>query len=163
MRHLFPLLVAAASLATSCSDSDPRPDATRPSPFGGLPSAVSVSATSPVATALQVSDPFCPSVTPFNVPLVVVVQPNDGVNFAVTSMRLQFFDTAGNAMPQVTLPAPVPTTQFGSALTEARSQTFPVTLGIGCGTGHIGTVRIVVDTRDDHGRSGSGRTTVSVR
>ena len=33
------------------------------------------------------------------------------------------------------------TTQFGNALTEARSQTFAVAPGIGCGTGHTGSVR----------------------
>ena len=163
MHHRVPLLVVAAFLATSCSDSDPRPDVIRPSPFAGSPSAVSVTATSAVAVAQEVSNPFCPAVAPFNVPLGIVVEPKDRVSFTVTAIRLQFADTSGNAMPQVTLPAPVPTTQFGSALTEARSQTFLVALGIGCGAGHTGSVRIGVDTRDVHGRAGSGQATVSVR
>ena len=163
MHHRVPLLVVAAFLATSCTDSDPRPDVIRPSPFAGPPSAVSVRATSSVAVAHEVSNPFCPSVAPFNVPMVIEIEPEDRVSFVVTAIRMQFADTTANAMPQVTLPAPVPTTQFGNALTEARSQTFAVALGIGCGTGHTGSVRIAVDTRDVHGRTGSGQATVSVR
>jgi hypothetical protein len=77
---------------------------------------------------------------------------------------MQFFDTSGNSMPQVTLPAPVPTTQIGTALANARSaQAFAVTLGVGCGTGRKGNVVIVVETRDGLGRIGSGRATVSVQ
>jgi len=61
------------------------------------------------------------------------------------------------------LPAPVPTTQFGSALEQARSgQSFPLTIGIGCATGTTGTVRIFVETRDSQGRTGMGQATVNV-
>jgi hypothetical protein len=97
------------------------------------------------------------------VPLVIVVQPNDGVDVVVTAIQMQFFDIAGTAMPRVTLPAPVPTTQFGTVFANARSpQTFEATMGIGCGTGHVGSIRIVVETRDRGGRRGSAGATVSV-
>ena len=117
-----------------------------------------------MAVAERVRNPFCPSVAPFNVPLVVVVQPRGGASVIVTAIRVQFFDTSGLGAPQVTLPAPVPTTQFGSALDIARSgQAFPVSIGIGCGTGRTGTMRIVVETRDSQGRTAMGEATVGVR
>ena len=93
-----------------------------------------------------------------------MVQPPTGVSVVVTSIRAQFVDTSGAAAPQVTLPAPVPTTQFGSALEQARSgQAFALTVGIGCGTGNTGNMRILVETRDSQGRTGLGQATVGVR
>jgi hypothetical protein len=164
MQHRISLLVVAAFLSASCSSG---PDAalnlTQPTQSSS-PLSVAVSTTSPMAVAERVNNPFCPSVAPFKVPLVIVVQPEGAVSVIVTAIRVQFFDTSGTGAPQVTLPAPVPMTQFGSALANARSpQVFPVTLGIGCGTGDDGTVRILVETRDALGRIGSGRATVSVR
>jgi hypothetical protein len=163
MQYHISLLGLAAFLAASCGGTDAPLNLTQPTLSSGA-SPVSVSTTSPIALAQPVSNPLCPSVAPFNVPLVIVVQP-DGVGaVVVTAIRIQFSDTSGISMPQVTLPAPVPTTQIGSALANARStQAFPVTLGIGCGTGHIGIVQIFVETRDAQGRTGSGRVTVSVR
>jgi hypothetical protein len=161
MTHRISLLVVAAFLFASCGGTDAALNLTQPTPSSNSLS-VAVSTTSPLAVAERVTNPFCPSVTPFKVPLVIVVQPDGGV--VVTRIRLQFFDTSGAGMPQVTLPAPVPTTQFGTALTNARSgRFFPVTLGIGCGTGQTGNVQILVETRDAQGRIGSGRATVSVR
>jgi hypothetical protein len=163
MRHRISLLVVVAILGASCSGTDADQNLTQPSPSAS-PLSVGVSTTSSLAVAERVRNPFCPSVAPFNVPLVVVVQPPGGVSVIVTAIRAQFFDTSGFAAPQVTLPGPVPTTQFGSALEDARSgQTFPVTIGIGCGTGHTGTMRIVVETRDSQGRPAMGQTTVGVR
>jgi hypothetical protein len=165
VQHRLSLLVVAAFLVASCSGTDARQNLTQPTVSKGVSSsAISVSTTSPMAHVQRVTNPFCPSVAPFNVPLVIVVQPVGTITVDVTAIRLRFFDTSGLAMPQVTLPAPVPTTQFGSALNQARSGfTFPVTLGIGCGTGQEGTVQIVVETRDALGRTGSGNTTVAVR
>jgi hypothetical protein len=163
VQHRISLLVVAVSLSASCSGTDAVQSPTQPTESGGALT-VGVSTSSPIAVAERASNPFCPSVTPFKVPLVVVVQPTGGVSVVVTSIRLQFFDTSGAAAPQVTLPAPVPTTQFGSALASSRSgQSFPLTVGIGCGTGNQGTMQIVVETRDAQGRTGSGRATVSVR
>jgi hypothetical protein len=164
MQYRLSLLVVVAFLGASCSRTDATGNLTQPTPASS-PLSVDVKTTSPLAVAQRVNNPFCPSVAPFNVPLVVVVQPNGGEGVLVTSIRAQFFDTSGAATrPQVTLPAPVPMTQFGTALENARSgQTFPLNVGIGCGTGHTGTVQILVETRDALGRIGSGRATVSVR
>ena len=164
MRHRISLLVVVAFLGASCGGTDDAAlNPTQPS-RSASPLSVGVSTTSSVAVAERVRNPFCPSVAPFNVPLVVVVQPPGGVSVIVTAIRVQFFDTSGFAAPQVTLPAPVPTTQFGSALDDARSgQAFPVSIGIGCGTGQTGTMRIVVETRDSQGRTGMGQATVGVR
>lgn len=166
MQHRLSLLVIAAFLGASCGGTDAAPNLTQPTQLtqSSSPLSVAVSTTSPLAVAQRVESPFCPSVAPFNVPLVIVVQPSDAVSVLVTRIRVQFFDTSGTGAPQVTLPAPVPTTQFGSALDNARSpQAFPVTLGIGCGTGRTGNVQILVETRDAQGRTGMGRATVSVR
>ena len=164
MQHRISLLVIATFLSASCSSGpETAQNLTQPTQSSS-PLSVAVSTTSSMAVAERVNNPFCPSVAPFKVPLVVVVQPDGGIGVVVTAIRMQFFDTSGAGMPQVTLPAPVPTTQFGTALNNARSgQAFPVTLGIGCGTGRTGTVQILVETRDAQGRIGSGRATVSVR
>jgi len=163
MQHRLSLLVVAAVLTASCSGTDATQNLTQPTSPGSALS-VEVSTTSPIARAERVSNPFCPSVTPFKVPIVVVVEPGDGGIVFVTSIRVQFFDTSGTGAPQVTLPAPVPTTQFGSALDRARSaQSFPVTVGIGCGTGQTGRVQVFVEARDALGRTRSGMATVSVR
>jgi len=164
VQHRISLLVIATFLSASCSSGpETAQNLTQPTQSSS-PLSVAVSTTSSMAVAERVNNPFCPSVAPFKVPLVVVVQPDGGIGVVVTGIRMQFFDTSGAGMPQVTLPAPVPTTQFGTALNNARSgQAFPVTLGIGCGTGRTGTVQILVETRDAQGRIGSGRATVSVR
>ena len=163
MPHRISILVIAALLGASCSGTDDAMNVTQPtkSTPSSSPLSVAVSTDSPIAVAERVQNPFCPSVTPFNVPLVVVVRPAGTVRVLVTAIRVQFVDSSGAGQPQVTLPAPVPTTQFGSALNDARSaQTFPVRV---CGTGRTGTVRIFVDTRDAQGRTGMGQATVSVR
>ena len=163
MQRCMPLLVVVAFLSASCGGTDAVVNPTQPSPTASALS-VAVSTSSPITVAQKVKNPFCPSVTPFSVPLVVMVQPPPGVRVVVTSIRAQFVDTSGAAAPQVTLPAPVPTTQFGSALEQARSgQSFALTIGIGCGTGTTGSVRIFVETRDSQGRTGMGQATVDVR
>ena len=163
MQRRMSLLVVVAFLGASCGGTDATSNLTQPS-SSSSPLSVAVSTTSPIVAAQRVNNPFCPSVSPFNVPIVVIVQPSGGVSVVVTAIRVQFFDTSGTGAPQVTLPGPVPTTQFGSALDNARSgQAFPLTVGIGCGTGQTGTVRIVVETRDSQGRTGMGQATVGVR
>jgi hypothetical protein len=163
MQHRIALLVVTAFLGASCGGTDASPNLTQPTQSSS-PLSVAVSTSSPMAVAQHVIGSRCPSFPPFNVPFVIVVRADGVVDAVVTAIRLQFVDTSGFGMPQVTLPAPVPTTQFGTGLASARSgQVFPVTLGIGCGTGHIGSVQILVDTRDAQGRTGSGRATVGVR
>jgi hypothetical protein len=103
-------------------------------------------------------------VSPFAVPFVVVVQPIGNVNFFVTSIGLQFVDTSGMRTPQTQLPAPIPTTQAGTALDIARSSLmFPVTMGIGCATGFKGKIEIVVQAQDRQGHTTSSSTSVAVR
>jgi hypothetical protein len=159
-----PLLLAAAFFAASCGKGASVPTSfTQPTGIS-TESSVLVSATSPVPAGLLVSNPLCPSVPPFNVPLLIVVQPNGPVAVVVTQIRLAFDDTSGIRMPQVKLPAPKRKTEIGTALAASRSaQDFAVTLGLGCGTGLTGNVAIFVDTLDANGRSGMGQATFSVR
>ena len=161
-RHaILPLFAIGLLFAASCS-TDAQLDLSTPTPIGA-DSQPTFTASQSVVSAQAVRDPFCPTVNPFSVPINLVVQAGE-VGLAVMQISARFTDTVGMQAPQVTLPAPVPTTQFGSALVAARSQrTFPLILGIGCGTGHIGTVVIFVDTRDDRGRTRSGQVTVVVR
>jgi hypothetical protein len=110
----------------------------------------SVSATSSVQ-AQQTTFFFCPTVAPFTATFGVVVTAGN-VNLFVTSMTSQFTDINHVQLPTITLPAPVPTAQFGSALVQARSQvTFPVTVGTGCGTASTGTVVLAVQMTDANG------------
>lgn len=164
MHHhsLAPMLAGALLFVAACGNMDGQPAATQPTPVGAAPSQM-FSASEAVVSAQAVRDPFCPSVDPFRVPVGLVIHAQE-VGVLVTQISARFTDAAGMQAPQVTLPAPVPTTQFGSALVAARSQrTFPVVLGIGCGTGHTGIVTIFVDVRDDLGRMRSGQVSVVVR
>jgi hypothetical protein len=158
------LLIVAVLFAASCSDAneDARLTATQPSLLGT--SLVGVTATSSTVFPQPVGNPSCPSVAPFNVSFGVIVRGSVSSDVVITSLRTVFVDTSGRRgqevtlpMIPVTLPAPGPTLQFGSA------RTFPVTLGIGCGTGPRGTVFIVVETSDNTGRHGSDRVSVAVR
>jgi len=154
------LLVVSSVLAASCSDTDARLSATEPTTIGM--SAVKVAATSATSSAQPVNDPVCPAVTPFKVPLGVVVSVNGSSTVVITSIRAQFTDTLGRPataltlpMPPVTLPAPGPTAPL-------FERTFPFVFGIGCGTGTEGTVIVVVEGSDDRGRRFSERVSVAV-
>ena len=106
----------------------------------------------------------CPSIAPFSVPIGLVVRVNGGVNVFITQIRMRFTDPFRIEMPQVTLPAPMLTKQFGTNLVMARStRTFPLTLAVGCGTDRKGMAMILIDTEDEHGRRGSGQVSVAVR
>jgi hypothetical protein len=157
------VLIAVVCLTASCSDADEdaRLVATQPSLVGTR--LVSVTPTSSTLVAQPVRNSFCPTVAPFIVSGGVVVTQNSAANVVITSMRLLFTDSLGRqaspvTLPSipVTLPAPGPTLQFGSAQ-------IPFTLGIGCGTGTNGTLIIVVDTSDDRGRPDSHQVRVVVR
>jgi hypothetical protein len=115
----------------------------------------SVTAASSV-TAQETTFSFCPLTPPFTATVGVVVVAGS-VNVFVTSITSQFVDQNGVRLPPVTLPAPVPTKQFGSALVEARSSSmFPVAVQFGCGTTRTGTIVIAVGTTD---ANGTGSTT----
>jgi len=105
----------------------------------------------------------CPATPPFTATFNVVVVGGDR-NLIVTSIDFHFVDQSGIPMPPVTLPAPVPTKQFGSALAEARSsQIFPLTVRFGCGTAARGTVFVNVGTSDIKGRQTMTHLSVDVR
>jgi hypothetical protein len=162
-RFAIGVLAAVALAASACSDSDMAAP-TNPTTFSPAQANVSFSTASTTVSAVPVFNTRCPATAPFRVPITVLVSPNGAPSLAVTQIQLQFTDTAGLQMPAVTLPAPVPITQFGDALEASRDAfQFPVSLGIGCGVGRLGTVVIVVDARDGHGRRHSGRMSVNVR
>ena len=168
MRHSFRIVIALClltMLAASCSDTN-APLAPTDSAAGGA-STVVVTATATSTSAVAVTDAFCPAVAPFTVPVGVMVQPTGKSDVTVTSIRVVFTDTAGFRAPAVTipmptaLPAPGPTPVFGT-MTQGGSR-FPLSLGIGCGTGTRGTVVIIVDTTDSNGRRATNQVNVEVK
>jgi hypothetical protein len=163
-RHIACVLLLGATVASaSCEKKYP----TEPITFGFDPlglTAVTFGAQSTTVIAQPVANPLCPRVSPFNVPFVVVVNSNGTTGLVVTQFRMQFTDSAGITAPQITLPAPVPTTQIGSALETARGDMFfSLSTGVGCGLGHTGSIVVIVDTQDDQGHKSSGRVDINVR
>jgi len=156
------LLLGAAVTSASCEKKYP----TDPITFGYNPlglTAVTFSAQSSTVFAQPVSNARCPQVAPFNVPFVVVMNPNGATGVVVTGFQVQFTDSSGNTAQQITLPAPIPVTPFGSALAEARGDKFfSLSTGVGCGVGQIGSIVVVVDTADDQGHKGSSRVQFNV-
>ncbi|MCA1651567.1 MAG: hypothetical protein LC753_15265, partial [Acidobacteria bacterium] len=87
-----------------------------------------------------------------------------GLSVSLTEVSLRFVDSLGVTAPQITLPAPVLTRQFGSLLVQAQSaRTFTIDFRFGCGTGRIGTIVVDVKAKDKKGRSHSGEVRLSVR
>jgi hypothetical protein len=160
-RQLPAVVLIAAFLTASCSDTDARLAATEPSPLSG--SKTASLAISPVVVAPQIfRTPPCVGLPPFGVHFNLNVQAGDMQNLLITSVRAEFRDSSGMQAPAVTLPAPVPTAQFGSMLVDARSQRdFPFTFA--CGIGRTGTIVVIVDTRDGFGQTGTTRLLLQVR
>lgn len=160
----FVVLIAFA--AVSCSNNNASP--TTPSMVTTATGTSATLSVQPSALVAQPADHFsCPDVPPFTVPFQLVVSSFDPA-LVVTNITERFVDTSGVQMPQVTLPAPqitvlppVPTTQFGTALTESRD--LPLSLALGCVTGHTGTLTLIVATLDGHGTTGSSQLVVGVR
>jgi hypothetical protein len=150
------------ALATACSD-----DATSPTSPTTQASIEAPRASFGLVSDTVVAQPLsywqCPFTPPYAVPFVVFVQTDGDPHLAVTQFQLRFTDTRGMSMPMITLPAPVPTTQFGSALEESRALRFPLSMGIGCGVGRSGNISVHFNTRDGRGRHGSGYLNVNVR
>jgi hypothetical protein len=157
--------LAATLLTASCGDVATSPASpSNVESFGMAGGSVSVAAMPETAATIGVKQPRCPLVAPFEVPFVVVVHPSGLQGLVVTQLQMQFTDSSGLAMPSITLPAPLPTTPFGSALEAARGDLrFPVTMRIGCGVGRTGTILVHVATRDGSGRLRSGNVSVTVR
>jgi hypothetical protein len=160
--------ILAVTFASACSDDAKSP--TGPTPpmahasIEAPPSGISFGLASDTVVAQPVSHPQCPSVTPFLVPFVIIISPNSVPDVVVTQIQMQFTDIMGSSMPMITLPAPVPTREFGSALAAARGDLrFPLNMGIGCGVGRSGTISVGFSTRDGRGHEGSGHLKVNVR
>lgn len=151
-----------AALAASCSDTAP----THPTVFISTNSsvrAVTIGTTATTVIAQPVSNFICPVVSPFFVPITVVVNPNGRTGVVVTQIQLQFTDSTRQSAPIITLPGPVPITQFGDALEASRNAlAFPLTLGIGCGVGTTGTVLVIVNGHDGTGMPVNGQVSVNV-
>lgn len=158
-------LLVLTGLAASCSNGTTTSDTlTQPTSLSTEMSA-SFSAESPMVFAQIATQPgpSCATHVPFTVPIGLIVRANRNLRVFVTTINMRFRDSFNIVMPQVTLPAPMLTRQFGTNLVEARSaRTFPLTLPVGCGTGRQGTVTVTIDTQDEQGRRESGQISVAV-
>jgi hypothetical protein len=154
------LILLGVLAVTGCSTSH---TATAPTTTFDSNSSRSVTA-EPFVVAQQTGlAAACPATPPLTATVNVIVFSGDA-SLIVTSIDARFVDQFGIQLPPVTLPAPVPTTQFGSALVEARStQTFPVSVHFGCGTASRGTAFVDVGTRDAMGRQAMNHLSVDVR
>jgi hypothetical protein len=158
------VIVGASFLTVSCSDSETQTTAAGPSALL-IKNSTSFARVAPSnVTAELVGGGICPLVQPLRARLALTVFADDDTTFFVNEVRMQFVDAGGVAAPQVTLPAPQLTTQFGTALVEARSSLlFPLDLAFGCGTGRTGTIVIVVHGRDGRGIDRSTNVRIGVR
>jgi hypothetical protein len=102
-------------------------------------------------------------VQPFLVRANLVFRVNGDDVLFISSVRMLFTDTSGIAAPQVTLPGPIPIHPFGTALDQARSPQFPLDFRFGCGVGRHGTLVVIANTRDQHGREFTNRLQATVR
>jgi hypothetical protein len=111
-----------------------------------------------------VDRPSCPEVQPLRVRASLVVLSDEDPTFFVREVRMRFADQSGVAGPQVTLPAPLPIRQFGTALDQARSSLmFPFDFSFGCGTDRRGTLTVIVVTSNGRGLDRSTLVTAAVR
>ena len=138
-------IVLGSLLFASCSDTDTPLDPNAPTTVHVQQVAIGLSPS--VLAAQSVAHPFCPSVPPFLTTLNLHIRGDENVRVVIDAIRLNFVDAFGVRMPQVTLPAPVLTTQFGSMLIQARD-TRVLALPF---TQRAGRVTVFVDTRDDRG------------
>jgi len=117
---------------------------------------------SDVATE-TVTNSACPALPPFVGSLNMNVQAVDSP-LSLSLVRMTFTDAVGLQAPEVTLPAPVMTRQFGSTLVEARSQrTFSFTFPFGCNTSRTGSLLVVVVVSDADGRQTTREMRLPVR
>jgi len=158
MRKL--ILVGALIMLAACETTN---SPTVPTMLESNASAsASVSAASSVQ-AQQTAFFFCPVVTPFSATIGVAVVAGN-VSLVVNSITAQFTDVNHTQLPTITLPAPIPISQFGSDLVAARSGvTIPVTVNFGCGTASTGTVAMAVNLTDGNGVSFVRNFIVNVR
>ena len=157
-------LIVALCVASGCTESESRLEVARPTGFG-ISAAPFVGVNPSVVTAQSVIDPLCPGIPPFVANVNLTIRSTGDFGISLRSVRTQFVDfRTGLSAPQVTLPAPIPTAQFGSTLIQAREQrTFPFAFPFGCGTGRRGTIVIFVDTDTDRGVRTTNEVRVEVR
>jgi hypothetical protein len=147
-------------VTVACDDSDKH--ALEPTPLSSSVS-TSVSVQPSTVAAESVSPSFCPSIPPFTGSIDLNVRATS-LGVFVQQVQMTFFDNTGATAPAVTLPAPVPTQQFGSTLIAARSQrTFPIRFAFGCGTMRTGTLVVVVVLKDEQSRQTTTEARVTVR
>jgi hypothetical protein len=163
LKQLTVILSASLVLTTACSDTDTTGSATGPSAL--LTKSSQFASVTPSTLSAQLNDrPSCPEIQPLRVRASLVVLSDDDTTLFVREVRMRFTDQSGIPGPQVTLPAPLPITPFGTALVQARSQlTFPLDFSFGCGTDRRGTLVIVVNARDGRGLDRSTEVRVGVR
>ena len=152
----LPLAVGAALLLASCSTGHHEGPTNPTALVSGSSMSIRAQALAPAQTTTSVA---CPIATPFITPFFLTVTPTGMSTVVVTSITTQFRTNAGNPAAQVTLPMPVPTVQFGTALDQAKNAlnfSFDVcTLG-------AGTVIITVQTHTMTGQNGSASVAVPV-
>lgn len=152
------LAMVTAVVATVACDGSGR-QVLNPTPLATAGAATHVNIQPSIIRAQPVHQPACPAVPPFVGSLDVHIQAAD-FPLTLKRVRMTFIDSTRFAAPTVTLPAPIPTVQFGSTLIEARSRrTFPFTFPFGCDTGRTGTLVVFVVISDREGRE----TTTEVR
>lgn len=145
------LAIATALVTTVACDGSGR-HVLNPTPLATAGASTHVSIQPSIIRAQPVNQPACPAVPPFVGSLDVHVQAPD-FPLALERVQLMFIDSTRFAAQAVTLPAPTPAVQFGSALIEARSRRmFPFIFPFGCDTGRTGTLVVFVVVSDRKGR-----------
>jgi len=154
-------IVVVAFLASACSDTAAPMTTTGPTTVSVR--SADFSASTGAVFSQQMGKTACPAFPPFVIPVDLIVRVNGGFNVFLINVNMQFVDSTGIVMPQMTLPAPQLTAQFGTALVQARSsRTFPFTIPVGCGSQQKGTLTIQARTRDEQGREESGQVSLKV-
>jgi len=154
-------IVVVASLASACNDTAALTTTTGPTTVSVR--SADFSASAGAVFSQQMGKTTCPAFPPFVIPVDLIVRVNGGLNVFLINVNMQFVDSTGIVMPQITLPAPQLTAQFGTALVQARSaRTFPFTIPVACGTQQKGALTIQARTRDEQGREESGQVSLKV-
>lgn len=168
LKQTVVLVLLAISVAVSACDrgaivaTGPSSDAVSGGSLGTREAAFSITPTS-LGAQLSGRTP-CPQFHPFRVFTNLSIRTGEEFGFRLTSIDMRFFDRSGLSGPQVTLPAPVLTRQFGTDLVNARSvREFPLEFGFGCGTSRFGTIVIIVTGHDDRGNRKSQELRASIQ
>lgn len=158
-----PLGMAMVMLGTMACDGDGPNLAVNPTPLATVGASRNFNIQASDVETEAVTPSTCPVVPPFVGSLSMNVQAVD-FPLSLSLVRMTFTDSAGLQAPEVTLPAPVMTRQFGSTLVEARSQrSFSLRFPFGCDTSRTGTLLVVVVVSDGDGRETTRQMRLPVR